>query len=54
MGLVKILIEIEQSFSAASSIDMSHLLPTATAAREEIMRLLKERNGGISDEMNEI
>lgn len=54
MSLVKTLIEIGQSYSAASSIDMSSLLPTGTAVREGVMYLLEKRNRGIKSETNEI
>lgn len=54
MGFVKTLIEIGQSYSAASSIDMSSLLPTETVVQEGVMRLIEKGNDGKRDEMNVI
>lgn len=54
MGLVNSLIEIGQSYTAASSNDMNSLLLTGAAVREEAMCLRKKRNGGIRDDIIEI
>lgn len=54
IGLIKTLVEIGHLCSAASSIDMSSVLPTGTAVRERDMRLLKKRIKIIRNKLNEI
>lgn len=54
VGVVNILIETGQSYSAANSIDLSFLLPTEAAVLERVMHLHEKRNRGVWDKMNEI